>query len=243
MLGVAIVMVGHTLRYRSQVVTGLAFLLAFLTVSISHSNVYSLTAGGVLAAGLVFIVLRMQWFELEIFGILASYFNHFLWLRPIIEPMNGHRRPFREFAASAALLVVYWLIFRVSYVLRKPREERQERISTVAALLNTTLLLLLFKQLSFWDAKSVAGHRSCGDGRRPVVSPEEPTQRGHRALHFRGGPADRSVSLPVFGIAIVHPLAARGRSVTSYRRVDARNRIPPPGNVGNATRVGTVLCL
>jgi uncharacterized membrane protein len=38
MLAVAAAMVAHTLRYRSQVVTGLAFLLAFLTVTISHSN-------------------------------------------------------------------------------------------------------------------------------------------------------------------------------------------------------------
>jgi uncharacterized membrane protein len=148
MLAVAAVMVWHTLRYRSQVVTGLAFLLAFLTVTISHSNVYSLSAGGVLALGLVVIVGRMQWFELEVFGILASYLNHYLWLRPIIEPMRGHRHPFPEFAASAGLLSLYWVIFRASYVLRKPKDEYQERISTVAALLNTVLLLLLFKYQS-----------------------------------------------------------------------------------------------
>jgi uncharacterized membrane protein len=118
MLAVAAVMVLHTLRYRSQVVTGLAFLLAFLTVAISHSNVYSLSAGAVLAPGLVVIVGRMQWFELEVFGILASYLNHYLWLRPIIEPMHGKRHPFPEFAASAGILVLYWLIFRMSYVFR-----------------------------------------------------------------------------------------------------------------------------
>jgi uncharacterized membrane protein len=147
MLAVAAAMVAHTLRYRSQVVTGLAFLLAFLTVTISHSNVYSLSAGAVLAAGLVVIVGHMQWFELEVFGILASYLNHYLWLRPIIEPMHGKHHPFPEFAASAAILALYWLIFRVSYVWRKPSEE-QERISTAAALLNTALLLALFKYQS-----------------------------------------------------------------------------------------------
>jgi uncharacterized membrane protein len=152
MLAVAAAMVVHTLRYRSQVVTGLAFLLAFLTVAISHSNVYSLSAGAVLAAGLVVIVGRMQWFELEVFGILASYLNHYLWLRPIIEPMiapmHGKRHPFPEFAASAGILALYWLIFRMSYVLRRPSDERQEHISTAAALLNTALLLALFKYQS-----------------------------------------------------------------------------------------------
>lgn len=148
MLVVASAMVLHTLRYSSQVVTGLAFLLAFLTVSISHSNVYSLSAGAVLAAGLVVIVGRMQWFELEVFGIVASYLNHYLWLRPIIEPMNGKRHPFPEFAASAGILVLYWIIFRVSYVFRSPRDERQEHVSTASALLNTALLLALFKYQS-----------------------------------------------------------------------------------------------
>ncbi|MGB8729693.1 MAG: DUF2339 domain-containing protein [Candidatus Sulfotelmatobacter sp.] len=148
MLVVAAAMVAHTLRYRSQVVTGLAFLLAFLTVTISHSNVYSLSAGAVLATGLVVIVGRMQWFELEVFGILASYLNHYLWLRPIIEPMQGKRHPFPEFAASAGILALYWLIFRISYVFRQPSDEHQERISTAAALLNTALLLALFKYQS-----------------------------------------------------------------------------------------------
>ena len=152
MLAVAAAMVLHTLRYRSQVVTGLAFLLAFLTVAISHSNVYSLSAGAVLALGLVVIVGRMQWFELEVFGITASYLNHYLWLRPIIEPMiaplHGKRHPFPEFAASAGILALYWLIFRMSYVFRRPSDDRQEHVSTAAALLNTALLLALFKYQS-----------------------------------------------------------------------------------------------
>ena len=174
MLAVAAAMVWHTLRYRSQVVTGLAFLLAFLTVTISHDTVYSLSAGGVLAAGLVVIVGYMQWFELEIFGILASYLNHYLWLRPIIEPMQGHRRPFPEFFASAGLLVVYWVIFRISYVFRRPSDERQEHISTAAALLNTALLLALFKYQSthpewaFWALLAI-GAIETALGQLPVT--------------------------------------------------------------------------
>jgi uncharacterized membrane protein len=148
MLVVAAVMVGHTLRYRSQVVTGLAFLLAFLTVTISQSDVYSLSAGAILAMGLVVVIGRMQWFELEVCGIIASYFNHYLWLRHIVEPMQGRRHPFPEFAASVGILSLYWLIFRVSYVWRSPGNERQEGISTAAALLNTGLLLALLKYQS-----------------------------------------------------------------------------------------------
>jgi uncharacterized membrane protein len=179
MFVVAAVMVWHTLRYRSQVVTGLAFLLASLTVTVSHSNVYSLSAGAILAAGLVFIVGRMQWFELEVVGILASYLNHYLWLRPIIEPMEGHHRPFPQFAASAGILVLYWLIFRLSYLLRMPEDERKEHLSTTAALLNTLLLLLLFKyqsvhpEWSFWALLAI-GTIETSLGQSPVAKRRRP---------------------------------------------------------------------
>ena len=148
LLCVAAAMVAHTLRYNSQVVTGLALLLGFTTVTISKDNVYSLSAGAILALALVIIVLRRRWYELEICGILASYFNHYYWLRPIIEPMGGHRHPFPEFMPSATLLIFYWLVFRISYLLRRGVSEAEEKVSTVAALLNTFLLLGLMKYQS-----------------------------------------------------------------------------------------------
>jgi len=62
--------------------------------------------------------------------------------------MHGKRHPFPEFAASAGILALYWVIFRLSYVFRSPSKEQQEHISTAAALLNTSLLLALFKYQS-----------------------------------------------------------------------------------------------
>ena len=151
MLIVAAAMVAHTLKYRSQVVTGLAFILAFTTVTISNVTAnslgpsssltaYSLGASAILALGLVAIVWRMGWYELEIFGILATFLNHYYWLRPIIARVGMHHY-FEEYAASSALLIFYWLLFRVSYVMRKVKEPGEERISTVAALLNVGLFL------------------------------------------------------------------------------------------------------
>jgi uncharacterized membrane protein len=147
MLVVAAAMVAHTLRYRSQVVTGLAFLLAFSTLTISQVTVYSLTGGAILALGLVVIVGRMQWFELEVFGILAAYGNHWWWLRRIIEPMGDHKHAFPEFPVSAGILLFYWAVFRGSYILRRCNE-RQEKVSTIAALLNSIGLLGLMKYQS-----------------------------------------------------------------------------------------------
>jgi len=96
----------------------------------------------------VVIVVRMGWFELEILGIVASYANHYVWLRPIIGPMQGHHRPFPEFTASAALLILYWAAFRTSYLVRHVQSPRQESVSGGAALLNAFLLLGLMKYQS-----------------------------------------------------------------------------------------------
>src|SRR5207245_7721452 len=103
------------------------------------------------------------WFQQAGVGMLASYLNHFFLLRPIIEPMHGHRHPFPELAGSTARLALYWVIFRISYVLRQPDDDRKERVSSVAALLNTVLLLALFKYQSahpewaFWALLAIGG--------------------------------------------------------------------------------------
>lgn len=145
MLLVAVAMAAHTLRYKSQFVTGVAFLLAYSTVALSQDTVYSLIAGVMLAIGLVGIVLKMGWYELEVFGILASYLNHLYWLYGFLGLGGAHGRDFPQYHASLALLFFYWLIFRISYVARGIKSDFEERVSTVSAVLNTLLLLGLLK--------------------------------------------------------------------------------------------------
>lgn len=141
LLGVAMAMAAHTLRYRSQFVTGMAFLLGYTTVALSQDTVYSLFAGVMLAIGLVSIVLKMRWYELEVFGILSSYLNHLYWLYGILGVSGAQGRHFEAYQASLALLLFYWLTFRVSYVARNIKTDFEEHVSTVAAVLNVGLLL------------------------------------------------------------------------------------------------------
>ena len=141
MLLVAVVMALHTLRYRSQFVTGLAFLLGYFTVALSQNSVYSLSAGVFLALGLVSIVLKMGWFELEVFGILSTYFTHLYWLYRLLGPNGAQGRAFPEYYASLTILFFYWLIFRFSYVKRSIKSDFEEHVSTAAAVLNMMLLL------------------------------------------------------------------------------------------------------
>ena len=158
MLVVALAMAAHTLRYKSQFVTGLSFLLGYTTIALSfsevppvsstgtnESTVYGLLAGVFLAIGLVTIVLKMGWFELEVFGILSSYLNHLYWLYKILGPNGAHGRAFPEYHTSLAMLFFYWLTFRISYILRGVKTDFEEHVSTVSALLNTLLLLGVMK--------------------------------------------------------------------------------------------------
>jgi hypothetical protein len=147
LLAVAGAMVWHTLKYNSQLVTGAAFLLGFTAVALNPDPPYNLLAGAILVTGMTVIVLRRKWFELEVFGILASYLNHCYWLYTVFAE-HGHR-PFPGFNASLALTVGYWIVFRVSYLVRKIDHDEQEKISTLAGLLNPILLLALMKIQSF----------------------------------------------------------------------------------------------
>jgi hypothetical protein len=141
MLLVAVGMALHTLRYRSQFVTGLAFLLGYFTVSLSENSVYSLSAGVFLAIGLVSIVLKMGWFELEVFGILSTYLTHLYWLYRLLGPNGARGHAFAEYHGSLTILFFYWLIFRLSYIKRSIKSDFEEHVSTAAAVLNMMLLL------------------------------------------------------------------------------------------------------
>ena len=178
MLIVAVAMVAHTLRYRSELVTGLAFLLAFSTVALSQNSVYALLAGVILALGIAAISLRMRWFGLEVFGIIASYANHFYWLHKLYpDGVAGHSFP--QFWPSAILLVLYWAVFRVSYVVRKIDSPRQEALSTVAALANTMLLLGVMKFQS--THPELAFYALLGVGAAEFIFGQLPITRRRRA--------------------------------------------------------------
>ena len=148
LLAVIAAMVWHTLKYKSQLVTGAGFLLGFIAIGMNPSPPYNLIAGGMLIAGMTVIVLRFQWFELEVFGILAAYLNHAYWLYRVYEE-QGQRAMFPYHATSVALVIGYWAVFRVSYLARKVSGKEQESVSTVAGLLSPLLFLGVMKYQGF----------------------------------------------------------------------------------------------
>jgi hypothetical protein len=162
MLLVAAGMVAHSLRYRSQTVTGLAFLLGFATLLTSHIEaggdnvVFSLAASAVLAVALVVVTTLRHWAWLELTGLIAVYISHFIWL---CEVLPANHAAFAEFWPSTLLILLYWLIFRLAYVFRTPLDQNEETISSLSAVLNSTGVLGLLKFQSAhpeWAAVALA---------------------------------------------------------------------------------------
>jgi hypothetical protein len=148
LLAVIGAMVWHTLKYSSQLVTGAGFLLGFIAIGMNPSPPYNLIAGAILITGMTVVVVRRQWFELEVVGIVASYANHFIWLYGVYE-QQGQRSIFPHHGASVALVIGYWAIFRASYLMRSISGREKESVSTFAGLLNPILFLIVMKYQGF----------------------------------------------------------------------------------------------
>ena len=71
---------------------------------------------------------------------MSTYANHLYWLYRLLGPGGAEGHAFPDYHVSTAILLFYWVTYRISYVVRKTRSPMHEHISTVAALLNTLLL-------------------------------------------------------------------------------------------------------
>ncbi len=77
LLAVAAGMILHSLRYKSQTVTGLAYFVAFATLSpaVTPASVTAISVIALvpLAASLLFVAYRFQWSEMALLGLIATY--------------------------------------------------------------------------------------------------------------------------------------------------------------------------
>jgi uncharacterized membrane protein len=100
LLAVAAGMIAHSLKYRSQTVTGLAYFLAFVTLAIAEVTTFSVLMLIPLAASLLYIAYRNAWSHIAILGLIATYLTCGL-----------HKDTGSPLWQTQALFLVYWLIF------------------------------------------------------------------------------------------------------------------------------------
>ncbi len=152
---VAVAMVAHSLRYRSEVTTGFAYLLAYVSLGVSVIPPGALIGSAVLSASLIIILRARKWYILEPLAIIATYAVHWLWVDQIYDRLGGPK-PFPEFKFSVALLTIYWATYLVSHFLRSDREPGEKQFLATSFILNAAGYLVLLQhqafhpELKFW---------------------------------------------------------------------------------------------
>jgi hypothetical protein len=73
LLAVAAGMVWHSLRYRSEVVTALAYVAAYAALALTPLNGFSLGASVPIAVSVLVVAQRFRWPRVQILGIVATY--------------------------------------------------------------------------------------------------------------------------------------------------------------------------
>ena len=100
LLAVVAGMIVHSLKYRSQTVTALAYFIAFATLAISEVTTFSVIALIPLAGSLLYCAHRNGWSRFAIFGLAATYLTCGL-----------HKDSGAALWQTQALFLVYWLVF------------------------------------------------------------------------------------------------------------------------------------
>lgn len=121
---VATGMIVHSLRYRSQVVTGLAYFIGFATLAITPVTTFSIAATLPLAASLLFVAQRFRWTPMAVVGLVASYGTYLVAVGPT--PALGTD----QFVREQLVLALYWLMFEAFDLLseRKNAETAGRRL-------------------------------------------------------------------------------------------------------------------
>jgi hypothetical protein len=116
LLSVSTGMVLHSLRYRSQALTALAYGCAFAALALTNVTTFAALALAPLAATLLFVARRLGWYGLSLFGSAATYavFGS--------RPVTG-----ASLSSIETMLVIFWALFEAFDLLRIFDSRRMEQ--------------------------------------------------------------------------------------------------------------------
>ncbi len=143
---VAAGIITHSIRFRSQLLTGLAYGLGFIAVAITPLNPYTLVAAAFLAASQIAVLRLLPWDYLIVVAVAGTYLNHGRWLGEAAELRQ-------EFWLSQAILGFYWLLFVAMLLVRKARTGQDRLIHLTINVANTVGML----GLSAWQILVIHG--------------------------------------------------------------------------------------
>jgi len=107
LLAVAVGMIVHSLKYRSQTVSGLAYFIAFATLALGENTAFAVLALIPLAASMLAVAYRFDWYKMAVFGVVATYATCAL------RPDTG-----APLGSIQALFAAYWMLFETFDLMR-----------------------------------------------------------------------------------------------------------------------------
>ena len=110
LLAVGAGMVLHSLKYRSQAVTGVAYFSAFAALAVTPSSPFAVISLIPLAASVLYLAAKFEWYSMALFGMVATYGT-------CISRGNSNA-PLGE---VQALFLAYWLLFELFDLIRVKR--------------------------------------------------------------------------------------------------------------------------
>ncbi len=156
LLVVAAGMILHSLRYRNEIVTGMAYLLGFLAILIGSMEPTSLIAAGLLAASFVVIFRFIPWYRLSTGMVIVTWFTLWFWLTHNAHPEAPTPG---AFWTIELVMIVYWAMFALADYMRVPQSGEQSWLQRVSVAINS----LAFAALSFLMYTATFGTSSLHD--------------------------------------------------------------------------------
>ena len=140
LLVVAAGMIGHSLRYRAEAVTAVAFFSAFAALSLTPSTSFAVLALIPLAASVLYLAQRFNWYHMALMGIVATYGT--------CASRGSSGAPLIE---TETLFIAYWALFEVFDLMRFSRKTGGWAIELIFPLNAAGFLTLSYAS---WNAKS-----------------------------------------------------------------------------------------
>jgi uncharacterized membrane protein len=123
-------MIVHSLRYRNEGLTSLAYGLGYAAIFLHSISAYTLAAATLLGVGTIVHLVRRNWYGVALGGVAATYGSILVWyLRQATMTPQVLR-------LGLAALAVDWAVFLVADFSREPEDDQQRSLAHAVSLLN-----------------------------------------------------------------------------------------------------------
>ncbi len=150
-------MIRYSLRYKSEVLTAIAFFVGYLTSTLGNINFFTLTSSLLLSAAVLFLVYRLQWIRLIFLGIALTYLTHLAWVIKHITfstvPVGLLNVENIYFLLDAGFLSIYWLLFAAAVHAIKGQAQEAKLAAANFANFSFYFLMIFPKLYVFYPAQ------------------------------------------------------------------------------------------